>query len=413
MLSVGIAELLSQMTPSSKRMKRRKATEPDFGGVSEAVEQLSQAVGARKCWQCGCLRGSLRAIEEAYPGKRPKALADVVKLGLSRVREAKYDCLGCEVCWPALAINALGVEGEVCGAEPVLAREGWPPLPGAYSVLRYRAPVAVCALTDERLCQRITAAAGTEVALVGTMQTENLGIERLVQNTVANPNIRFLVLCGGDSRGAVGHLPGRSLIALVRSGVDGGMRILGAPGKRPVLRNVSLEAVEQFREAVKVVDMIGETRVPEILEAARTCGQRCPGVAREFGGTRSVATVAGYLPKRVVSDPAGYFVVFVDRGRGLLVLEHYGSDGGLDVVVEGRRAAEVYIPAVERNLVSRLDHAAYLGKELARAERALVTGGAYVQDAAPELRTASRAVNPESVEVSGCGCGSSCKGSGR
>ncbi len=190
--SFGGSRMLPQVTATGKRnMERRKAREPDLSAVSEAVRQLSKAAAARKCWRCGCLRGSLRAIEEAYSaGKRPKALADMVKLARSRLREAKYDCLGCEVCWPALAINALGVEGEVCAAEPVSARMGWPPLPGAYTVLRYRAPVAVCALTDEALRQRITAAAGAEVALVGTMQTENLGIERLVQNTVANPNIR-------------------------------------------------------------------------------------------------------------------------------------------------------------------------------------------------------------------------------
>ena len=34
-------------------------------------------------------------------------------------------------------------------------------------------------------------------------------------------------------------------------------------------------------------------------------------------------------------------------------------------------------------LVSRLDRAAYLGRELARAEHAMLTGGPYRQDAAP------------------------------
>ena len=106
-------------------MKRPRVPEADLSGESEAAAQLSQAAGARKCWRCGCLRGSLRAIAGAYPaGKRPKALADAVELARSRLREVKYDCLGCEVCWPALAISALGVEGEVCAAEPVSAREG-------------------------------------------------------------------------------------------------------------------------------------------------------------------------------------------------------------------------------------------------------------------------------------------------
>ncbi len=57
-----------------------------------------------------------------------------------------------------------------------------------------------------------------------------------------------------------------------------------------------------------------------------------------------------------------------------------------------------------------------LGKELARAEQALATGGAYVQDAAPEDGRGTKqlplvAVSdllPGSRKNSGCGCGSSC-----
>lgn len=56
----------------------------------------------------------------------------------------------------------------------------------------------------------------------------------------------------------------------------------------------------------------------------------------------------------------------------------------LDAIVEGKTAAELYVPAVEHGLVSRLDHAGYAGRELARAEHALLTGEPYVQDRAPE-----------------------------
>jgi len=40
------------------------------------------------------------------------------------------------------------------------------------------------------------------------MHTENLGIERLITNILANPEIRFLILCGEDTQKAVGHLLG-------------------------------------------------------------------------------------------------------------------------------------------------------------------------------------------------------------
>ena len=87
---------------------------------------------------------------------------------------------------------------------------------------------------------------------------------------------------------------------------------------------------------------------------------------------------------KMVSDPAGYFVIFIDRVRSLLNIEHYKNNGVLTTIIEGHSAAEVYMMAIERELLTRLDHAAYLGRELARAEHALSSGETYVQDAAPE-----------------------------
>ena len=86
----------------------------------------------------------------------------------------------------------------------------------------------------------------------------------------------------------------------------------------------------------------------------------------------------------MVSDPAGYFVIFLDRARKLLSLEHYENSGLLTTIIEAKSAAEIYMTAIDRALVSQLDHAAYLGRELARAEDALRSGAPYVQDAAPE-----------------------------
>jgi tetrahydromethanopterin S-methyltransferase subunit A len=94
--------------------------------------------------------------------------------------------------------------------------------------------------------------------------------------------------------------------------------------------------------------------------------------------------MVGKVPEKMISDPEGYFVIFLDRPRGLLNVEHYENNGVLTAIIEGRSAAEVYMTAIERALLSRLDHAAYLGRELARAEHALGSGEPYIQDAAPE-----------------------------
>ncbi len=51
-----------------------------------------------------------------------------------------------------------------------------------------------------------------------------------------------------------------------------------------------------------------------------------------------------------------------------------------DNIVRGKTAENVYSKIVEMRLVTRLDHAAYLGSELAKAEVAMKTGKEYIQD---------------------------------
>jgi len=63
------------------------------------------------------------------------------------------------------------------------------------------------------------------------------------------------------------------------------------------------------------------------------------------------------------------------------------SDGRLDIlhIVAGQpagQAALLAVTVVERGLITRLDHAAYLGRELAKAEISIKTGALYEQDAA-------------------------------
>ncbi len=72
-----------------------------------------------------------------------------------------------------------------------------------------------------------------------------------------------------------------------------------------------------------------------------------------------------------------------DSARQLLVIEHYRNDGLLTTIIEAAAPADAYTSVLAAGLVTRLDHAAYLGRELARAEQALRDGTTYRQDAAP------------------------------
>lgn len=261
--------------------------------------------------------------------------------------------------------------------------------------------MAVCTLNSDNLVTRLAAAPPPGLAIVGSLHTENLGIEHLIRNLLPNPHIRFLVVCGEDTKKAIGHLPGQSLVALLLHGLVG-ERIQGAQGKRPVIKNVSPAHVEAFRRQVQVLDFIGLTDLEAIVSEITKAAANDPGPAKErFTDVVTVPIAQAEEAKRLVSDPAGYLVLYPDRRRRRLVLEHYLNNGTLTRVIEGATPTALYSTVIADGLISRLDHAAYLGRELARAEAALGEGHEYVQDRAPgEIESTAPA--------SACDCSGAC-----
>lgn len=352
------------------------------------ASQLKAGRDAAKCHVCGCFQQFVEALAPTELGQRE--LGSDLALSRGVFQPKRYDCLGCTVCFPAVAANALaeafpetGASLDLCPTEAPQARAGWPPLPGDYAVVRYTAPVAVCTLHSEALSAQVAELAPEGLSIVGPMHTENLGIERLIVNIRANAHIRFLVLCGEDTQQAVGHLPGQSLQSLFEHGLDADGRIRGARGKRPLLKNLPTAEVEAFLNQVELVPMVGEGDPHRIAEAVRILQERDPGPFESPAALSTVPMVAAVEPERLVLDPAGYVVIYPDKAKRLLRVEHYTNAGVLGSVLEGATPAALSAALIERGLVTRLDHAAYIGRELARAERSLERGEPYVQDKAP------------------------------
>jgi dihydropteroate synthase-like protein len=83
-----------------------------------------------------------------------------------------------------------------------------------------------------------------------------------------------------------------------------------------------------------------------------------------------------------VLDSEGMFKISIDRIENELVAVHYISlqmDKPINII-KGKTAEGIYTKIMEMGLVARLDHAAYLGSELAKAEIALRSGKEYIQD---------------------------------
>jgi dihydropteroate synthase len=121
----------------------------------------------------------------------------------------------------------------------------------------------------------------------------------------------------------------------------------------------------------------------------------------------TVKSIDNQLSRRHIDlDPAGYWLVMVEREAGVLKVEHYSNDindqglavdpetgeviacqGGRkrlpSLTLTGRTAKELCVKIFEELEpcpVTMLNHAAYLGRELMRAELALTGGGEYIQD---------------------------------
>ena len=251
-------------------------------------------------------------------------------------------------------------------------------------------PVAVCTLASRSLLAEL--AGRSEIAVAGRVFTENVGIERMVANLAAFDRVRFLIVCGRETR----HRVGETILALHKHGLDRTGRVIGSPAPEPLLPNLTPDELSRFQRRVAVLDLIGETDPAVILARARDLATRpagepasaTPGDDRP-GRAASVALVPA-TPDPVSDweyDPVGYHVIFVDRNRGLLRVEHHDQDHRLVTVYEGRGAPELGQTIVRRGGVTLLAHAVYLGRELAKAEAALTFGLEYEQDRRLSERT--------------------------
>ncbi|MFN8635718.1 MAG: DUF4346 domain-containing protein [Chloroflexota bacterium] len=246
-------------------------------------------------------------------------------------------------------------------------------------------PVAVCTLGSRALLAEL--AGRPEIFVAGRVFTENIGVEKMVENLAALPSIRYLIVCGRETQ----HLVGQTILALHRHGLDADRRVVGSTAPEPILPNLDPRHLATFQSHLAVLDMVGIVEVQAIVEAARRLTQdgpperspeRATGTAMAHNAPAEVETVAARRdPANAWQyDPAGYFVVVLDRERGLLRAEQYTPEHQHVRSVEGRAAEEICHTIGRMQLVTLLPHALYLGRELAKAETALALDLPYEQD---------------------------------
>ncbi len=243
-----------------------------------------------------------------------------------------------------------------------------------------QSPVAICTLSSQELLKKLRESPiAQQVAMIGPLETENLGIERMLTTLLRAPRIRWLVLCGEEARG---RYQGQALHALFEEGLNEDASIRGARSRRARLPGLSAAQVDAARRQVRLRDLLGTQDLDRISATVAECLADDPGPfteALELPESEPIA-VPEQKFRLKEHDPAGFFVVLVDREAGRLLVEHYTADGVMGHRLAGPDAESVGGALTEWGLLTRLDHAAYMGRELAKAEAALRLGLAYRQD---------------------------------
>src|ERR1700740_1452066 len=188
--------------------------------AAPALHEIERGMALRKCRKCGCMKEALDAASRTFRNAEDSEIRELLPTieGHQSAMEAiAYDCIDCKKCWGADAIVQLanhfeevaisecpGGSDRAAGEEHIAApvndqlENCWPPHPGEYIVGNPVGSVAVCTLSNRDLPQRLIAAV-PDLAIAGRCDTENIGIEKVVLNLIANSHIRWLLLCGVEA----------------------------------------------------------------------------------------------------------------------------------------------------------------------------------------------------------------------
>jgi len=189
----------------------------------------------------------------------------------------------------------------------------YPPEEGRYLRGNDYSPVAVAVILNcdadkipPEIEKLVRAGIESGAALAGTVQTENIGFEKIVCNIVANPNIRYLILAGPESEG---HLTGEAMKALLNNGVDEKKRIIGTSAPHPFLFNLPMEMIDRFRKQVSFIDLQFEANPDVIRKAVWSCYQEKPVDFQSYSlydpGAYPEPPLSGRITRRVTNPWVG------------------------------------------------------------------------------------------------------------
>ncbi|MEI6690799.1 MAG: thymidylate synthase [bacterium] len=172
----------------------------------------------------------------------------------------------------------------------------WPKL--YHDILKVKDPsnhVGICTLWTEReIVEKLVGDLPYNV--IGNLYSAQ-GINAIIRNVMANPNIRTIVIWGSEM-----SLSGHSLISFVKNGIDENRKVI--KGRGEIESEIPDGVIKLFRDSIEIVDLRGRTKgelVKKLEELGKIKKKPFAKEAREFPKSEPKIEV---LP----SEQTGFYV---------------------------------------------------------------------------------------------------------
>ena len=253
----------------------------------------------------------------------------------------------------------------------------WPFVRGDYTVVDATAQVVVATANHESFGKALAARPPAGLCMAAALHTPS-DVADLLRAVSANLSIESVICAGEDSAK-------RPLnTALLKLGRDDEIPD-GVVGSLMNSIAAQLDATElsALRRRVEFVDMLGCGDLGKITAQVESAAAGSQGANVGFVTQETESGVPRLVLPRdtrysAKSDKTGRFKISLEEQS--IAVEHYSGKNELLRVIEGKTARDICLAIIRNGWVSRLDHAAYLGRELARAETALREGRSFKQD---------------------------------
>ncbi|NOQ55190.1 MAG: hypothetical protein GQ477_00105 [Nanohaloarchaea archaeon] len=194
---------------------------------------------------------------------------------------------------------------------------------GTYSQGNPLSPVSVVIPMPDKKAIQCAIEAGA--AMAGSVVTANIGVEKIILNVISNPNIRYIVLFGKDSSG---HFSGDAIYNLHKNGVDENRKVIGSKGLTPYLKNISIDAIDRFREQIiTVIDVMGMDDISVLENVIHfTIQEPENAVKMDISRDGDIESFTLFDPGRFDKEPIRVSITDTIQSNGLHeTLTHYSS----------------------------------------------------------------------------------------